>query len=93
MKKARTSGKQAYMKGDRLVIENKQFTVIELEEREIESEEENSGEKTTKSRDTKETTGSRGQAEGKINSNRILELVRKIWRSTQIQNYQSKNNY
>ncbi|KAL3268693.1 hypothetical protein HHI36_007796 [Cryptolaemus montrouzieri] len=65
MKKARTNGKQAYIKGDRLVVENKQFTVGELEEREIENEEENSGEKTTKLTETKGTTGSRGQAEGK----------------------------
>ncbi|KAL3288565.1 hypothetical protein HHI36_003004 [Cryptolaemus montrouzieri] len=65
MKKARTSGKQIYIKRDRLVIDNKQFTVGELEEREIESEDDNLGEKTTKPRDTKETTGSRGQAEGK----------------------------
>ncbi|KAL3275153.1 hypothetical protein HHI36_019922 [Cryptolaemus montrouzieri] len=46
-------------------IKNKQFTVGELEEVEIKSEEENSVEKTTKPRNTRQTTGSRVEAEGK----------------------------
>ncbi|KAL3283837.1 hypothetical protein HHI36_018007 [Cryptolaemus montrouzieri] len=65
MKNARTSGKQVYIEGNRLVVENKEYTIKDLEEGEIESGEGNLEEKTSNTRYTKEAEGSKGKTEGK----------------------------
>ncbi|KAL3288684.1 hypothetical protein HHI36_003117 [Cryptolaemus montrouzieri] len=65
MKNPRANGKQVYISGNRLVVENKEYTIEDLEEGEIESGEGNIEEKTSNTRDTKEEAGSKGQAEGR----------------------------
>ncbi|KAL3275399.1 hypothetical protein HHI36_020163 [Cryptolaemus montrouzieri] len=64
MKNAGTNGKQVYIKGNRLVVENKVYTIEDLEEDEIESVEGNLEEKTSNTMDRKEAAGFKGQAEG-----------------------------
>ncbi|KAL3289931.1 hypothetical protein HHI36_023314 [Cryptolaemus montrouzieri] len=74
VKNARNSGKQVYIKENRLVVENKEYTIEDLEEGKVESGKGNLEKKTSNTRDTKEAAGSKGQTEGRHQTNTILEL-------------------